>query len=211
MLNQVAPGECDLAPLQTPDTKKRAQMVLANADIIGCKKFVTPEDLVNGNARLNIAFVATIFSKFPEMGLAGKAGDLMDENVALKDELDSLKRAQAENEALFSMYSVDLVPKLISFSVKEKELLQSESANLKQSHQQLQEAYQKLKENAGKLQQGFNNLKEQYTKVVDQAKQMSENNSKLQRDNITLQKTNEQLKEHMDRLQQVQLFVVDDC
>jgi len=38
---------------------------LANADKLGCKKFVKPRDIVNGNAKLNLAFVANLFNTCP--------------------------------------------------------------------------------------------------------------------------------------------------
>jgi len=51
--------------LQEGDKSKRAEMVLQNADKIGCKKFLRPKDIVNGNQKLNLAFVANLFNTMP--------------------------------------------------------------------------------------------------------------------------------------------------
>ena len=48
--------------------------MLQQAHKIGCRKFVRPKDVVKGNTRLNMAFVANLFNthpalKAPEEGL----------------------------------------------------------------------------------------------------------------------------------------------
>ncbi|KAL5480026.1 hypothetical protein EMCRGX_G023641 [Ephydatia muelleri] len=67
LLNQIAPEESgvDLTPLQEQDVEKRAEKMLQQADKMGCKKFVRPKDVVKGNARLNLAFVANLFNTYP--------------------------------------------------------------------------------------------------------------------------------------------------
>ncbi|CCM00796.1 uncharacterized protein FIBRA_02838 [Fibroporia radiculosa] len=68
LLNQLKPEQCSLSPLQTRDTRQRAEQVLQNADAIGCRKYLTVSSLVSGNPRLNLAFVANLFNNHP--GLA---------------------------------------------------------------------------------------------------------------------------------------------
>eukprot|EP01103_Thecamoeba_quadrilineata_P008617 TRINITY_DN18355_c0_g1_i1.p1 TRINITY_DN18355_c0_g1~~TRINITY_DN18355_c0_g1_i1.p1 ORF type:complete len:516 (-),score=159.85 TRINITY_DN18355_c0_g1_i1:81-1454(-) len=68
LLNQIAPQQCDKKGLSESDVNKRAGLVIENADKIGCKKFVTAKDIVKGNQKLNLAFVANLFNNFP--GLA---------------------------------------------------------------------------------------------------------------------------------------------
>jgi len=53
------------AALQISDPTGRATRVLENADKIGCKKFVKPSDIVKGNGKLNLAFVANLFNTYP--------------------------------------------------------------------------------------------------------------------------------------------------
>jgi len=65
LLNQLAPKQCDKKALQENDKLKRAEMVLNNADKLGCRKFVRPRDIVAGNPKLNLAFVANLFNTCP--------------------------------------------------------------------------------------------------------------------------------------------------
>jgi hypothetical protein len=72
LLSQIAPKECTLKDVETvlreKDLEKRAELFLNLADKIGCRKFVTAKDIIEGNPRLNLAFVATLFNKFPSLG-----------------------------------------------------------------------------------------------------------------------------------------------
>ncbi|KAG9051327.1 hypothetical protein FS837_009594 [Tulasnella sp. UAMH 9824] len=65
LLNQLKPDVCSLAPLQTTDLPTRAEQVLQNADAIGCRKYLTPQSLLVGNPKLNLAFVANLFNNYP--------------------------------------------------------------------------------------------------------------------------------------------------
>ncbi|CAE6467749.1 unnamed protein product, partial [Rhizoctonia solani] len=68
LLNQLKPNECSRAPLQERDFLKRAEMVLQNADRIGCRKYLSAQAMVAGNPKLNLAFTAHLFNTHP--GLA---------------------------------------------------------------------------------------------------------------------------------------------
>lgn len=52
---------------QEKDLRKRADCLLKQADLLGCRQFVTATDIVTGNAKLNLAFVATLFTKHPAL------------------------------------------------------------------------------------------------------------------------------------------------
>ncbi|RCH82286.1 fimbrin, partial [Rhizopus stolonifer] len=65
LLNQLKPESCSRAPLQEPDLMQRAELVLQNAEAIGCRKYLTPKAMVAGNAKLNLAFVAHLFNTHP--------------------------------------------------------------------------------------------------------------------------------------------------
>ncbi|PIN99583.1 hypothetical protein AB205_0050800 [Aquarana catesbeiana] len=41
--------------------------MLQQADRLGCRQFVTPADVVCGNPKLNMAFVANLFNKYPAL------------------------------------------------------------------------------------------------------------------------------------------------
>jgi hypothetical protein len=58
---------CLLLYQQETDDLKRAESMLQQADKLGCRQFVTPADVVSGNPKLNLAFVANLFNKYPAL------------------------------------------------------------------------------------------------------------------------------------------------
>lgn len=107
LLNQLQPEYCDLKPLQTSDLLQRAEQVLANADKIGVRKYLTPTSLVAGNPKLNLAFVAHLFNTYPGL-------DPIEEHEAPEiEEFD----AEGEREArVFTLWlnSLDVDPPIVS-------------------------------------------------------------------------------------------------
>uniref|UniRef100_A0A803TBI0 Plastin-3 n=1 Tax=Anolis carolinensis TaxID=28377 RepID=A0A803TBI0_ANOCA len=76
LLNQIAPkgqkeGEpqidINMSGFNEKDDLKRAECMLQQADRLGCRQFVTPADVVSGNPKLNLAFVANLFNKYPAL------------------------------------------------------------------------------------------------------------------------------------------------
>ncbi|KAJ3084369.1 hypothetical protein BCR33DRAFT_717762 [Rhizoclosmatium globosum] len=65
LMNQLAPHLCDRSPLQTRDLHQRAEQILQGADRMGCRKYLSVKTLVEGNAKLNFAFVANLFNNWP--------------------------------------------------------------------------------------------------------------------------------------------------
>lgn len=61
LLNVLAPEHCNPATLDVKDPSERANMVLDHAEKMDCKRYLTPKDIVEGSANLNLAFVAQIF------------------------------------------------------------------------------------------------------------------------------------------------------
>jgi plastin-1 len=47
--------------VETKDPDERAKMVLEQAEKLDCKRYLTPKDITEGSANLNLAFVAQIF------------------------------------------------------------------------------------------------------------------------------------------------------
>uniref|UniRef100_A0A8B9RMC9 Plastin-3 n=1 Tax=Astyanax mexicanus TaxID=7994 RepID=A0A8B9RMC9_ASTMX len=76
LLNQIAPKglkenedriDINMAGFNEKDDLKRAEAMLVQADRLGCRQFVTPADVVSGNPKLNLAFVANLFNKYPAL------------------------------------------------------------------------------------------------------------------------------------------------
>jgi len=57
----------DTSALSIGDETKRADKMLQQADKINCRKFVRPTDVVKGNQKLNLAFVANMFNTCPAL------------------------------------------------------------------------------------------------------------------------------------------------
>ncbi|TKS83505.1 Plastin-3 T-plastin [Collichthys lucidus] len=76
LLNQISPKgteedqpriDINMAGFSEKDDMKRAEAMLQQADKLGCRQFVTPADVVSGNPKLNLAFVANLFNKYPAL------------------------------------------------------------------------------------------------------------------------------------------------
>ncbi|PKA54859.1 Fimbrin-like protein 2 [Apostasia shenzhenica] len=71
LLNVLAPEHSIKSSGKTvKDPLERAKLVLEHADRMGCKRYLTPKDIVDGLPNLNLAFVAHIFQK--RNGLSSK-------------------------------------------------------------------------------------------------------------------------------------------
>ncbi|XP_043693729.1 fimbrin-5-like [Telopea speciosissima] len=61
LLNVLAPEHCSPGTLDIKDPTERAKLVLEHAERMDCKRYLTPKDIVEGSANLNLTFVAQIF------------------------------------------------------------------------------------------------------------------------------------------------------
>ncbi|PHU07781.1 Fimbrin-4 [Capsicum chinense] len=61
LLNTLAPEHGTTNTLDTEDPNERANLILEQAEKLDCKRYITPKDIVEGSANLNLAFVAQIF------------------------------------------------------------------------------------------------------------------------------------------------------
>ncbi|XP_068001320.1 plastin-1 isoform X2 [Melanerpes formicivorus] len=76
LLNQIAPkgDDLDQSPIKIDfsgfhdkNDLRRAEQMLQQADKLNCRQFVTPADVVAGNPKLNLAFVANLFNTYPAL------------------------------------------------------------------------------------------------------------------------------------------------
>ncbi|CAN9498518.1 unnamed protein product [Ophioblennius macclurei] len=76
LLEQIAPkGDeegvaaipLDMSGLREKEDVRRAECMLEQAERLGCRQFVTATDVVRGNPKLNLAFVANLFNKYPAL------------------------------------------------------------------------------------------------------------------------------------------------
>ena len=69
LLYQIAPLELGVTKegLMESDHLNRAEIMLQQADKLGCRSFISPKDVVEGVYKLNLAFVANLFNNHPSM------------------------------------------------------------------------------------------------------------------------------------------------
>ncbi|XP_039040403.1 fimbrin-3-like [Hibiscus syriacus] len=72
LLNVLAPEFCNPLTLDTSDPTERATLVLDHAEKMGCKRYLNPQDIVEGSSNLNLAFVAQIFHQRNGLSVDGK-------------------------------------------------------------------------------------------------------------------------------------------
>ncbi|CAI2350920.1 unnamed protein product [Caenorhabditis sp. 36 PRJEB53466] len=81
LLHQIGPvgSGVTLSPLGVQGNIPRAGAMLDEAEKLDCREFVTPTDVAAGNYKLNLAFVANLFNKHPN--LPGPGADEIVEDV----------------------------------------------------------------------------------------------------------------------------------
>lgn len=79
LLKQIAPAGTGVSmeAMRESNLEQRADVMLQQASKLNCRSFVTPQDVVNGVYKLNLAFVANLFNNHPaldtpeELGIEG--------------------------------------------------------------------------------------------------------------------------------------------
>jgi len=97
LLNQIDPSKCHKKALDESDMTKRAEMVIENSTNLGVESFIRPENIVTGNARLNLAYCAQIFNTNP--GLVITEEELHDMAGLLDDDV-----GDSREERVFRMW-----------------------------------------------------------------------------------------------------------
>ena len=70
LLKEIAPhgsGVSSVEVMLEKDPMKRAEVMLQQADKLGCRHFISPKDVVEGIYKLNLAFVANLFNHHPAL------------------------------------------------------------------------------------------------------------------------------------------------
>lgn len=122
LLSSIAPKDISSNDFDKAFNEKnfltRADMVLEWAERLECRKFVTAQDIVDGNPRLNLAFVACLFQKYPDIGpsqdiiakeLEVKLQDvegLLDDSLSEKEKLENeFNQIRMDFDELLSDYN----------------------------------------------------------------------------------------------------------
>jgi chromosome segregation ATPase len=111
LMHQIAPelvSDADLeGAYREQDFKRRAALVCEWSERLGCKKFVTPQAILDGNPRLNLAFVATLFNAFPSLGPT--EADLAKERASkLEDDLLDMESLLGDTNSMMADIEAEL-------------------------------------------------------------------------------------------------------
>ena len=100
LLYQIAPMELGVTKeaLMESDQLNRAEIMLQQADKLGCRSFISPKDVVEGIYKLNLAFVANLFNNHPSMDAS---------NIDLEDYVN-VEESREERSELFAGIGRDL-------------------------------------------------------------------------------------------------------
>ncbi|KAM0677012.1 fimbrin [Binucleata daphniae] len=80
------------------DLTKRAEIVLDLADKLDCKKFVTAQDIVTGDHRLNFLFCQTLMNKYP--GMVNTTTNIEELKLKLKQYEEDIKNLNEKMKTL---------------------------------------------------------------------------------------------------------------
>ncbi|EPZ36677.1 Calponin domain-containing and Fimbrin-like protein, partial [Rozella allomycis CSF55] len=114
--------------IEDEDDLKRAEKMLEMADKIGCRSFVTATDVVEGNEKLMLMFIANIFNKMTSVPMS---------EIELKLQETTIKQLQGTVE----LKDIELLTlqDQINSSNSEINVLNAKVKNLQQENQLLQE------------------------------------------------------------------------
>lgn len=88
------------AALAEKDVKTRLEHLLSFADRLGCKKFVTVDTIMNGNPRLNLAFVATMFKVYPEIQSGASSAKVREMEEVVEEKAALVTKLETELETV---------------------------------------------------------------------------------------------------------------
>eukprot|EP01122_Echinamoeba_exundans_P003462 TRINITY_DN1355_c0_g1_i2.p1 TRINITY_DN1355_c0_g1~~TRINITY_DN1355_c0_g1_i2.p1 ORF type:complete len:703 (-),score=225.91 TRINITY_DN1355_c0_g1_i2:487-2595(-) len=139
LLSQIAPGVVPRDSCREPNPSRRADMVCSYADRLDCRKFVSPGDILAGNDKLNLAFTAYLFNKYPGL-------DMPDDNVssARLQEAESLlqekfKREDEERRLRWEQEEADRQRRWQQEEAERRRALEDEEAARRRALEQLSE------------------------------------------------------------------------
>ncbi|MED6161079.1 Fimbrin-2 [Stylosanthes scabra] len=92
LLNVLAPEYTNPSTLTVKNPFERAKLVLEHADKMGCKRYLTARDIVEGSPNLNLAFVAHIFKHRNGLSTQTKQSSLLE---ALPDDTQDSREERA--------------------------------------------------------------------------------------------------------------------
>ena len=112
LLHQIASPDSGVNKdaLMEADLNSRAELMLEQADKLGCRSFITAQDVTEGVYKLNLAFVANLFNNHPSLDkpdIDWEGLENLEETREEKSETDVSARTQNDNSPIFSLQKLD--------------------------------------------------------------------------------------------------------
>jgi len=167
------------------EKEKRAECVLKISQIMDCKRFININRIVNGHARLNLSFVATIFNKYSNVNLTDE------ESMAYVRELIRRMRLKDKEHYLPLDKEIEFVRGLLAkYPYLTSEFVRLYSTRINQvewlNEYSLDDTFDKPKEEA---------ILKEMSEIEKRDKMIEELQSQLQEKNTQLEQVNQQVEE----------------
>ncbi|KAH3763217.1 actin binding protein [Pelomyxa schiedti] len=230
LLHQLEPQKCALDALNEGDALARAGLMLGEADKIGCKRFLNPEDVCKGNSRMNFAFLANLFSKYPfqpqpeappaystltpavrQVASSENAGHDEQERLHRQQEVEQqrLMQEQAEQQKLMMeqqrlMQEQAEQQRLMQQQAEQQRLMQQQQAE-QQRQMQLQADQQRQMQQQAEQQRQMQQQAEQQRLMQQQQQQQAEQQRQMQQQAEQQRLMQQQQQQQAEQQRQMQL------
>jgi len=178
-------------PEEEQDWLKRAERMLSMAEKLGCRKFLTPVDVVNGNKNLNIAFTVNLFNTFASRTFTQTLSKVHKDAVNMSRDINfNATPPEPTNPLLIDVMSSESLAlrENLNKSLAEIEELKKEKEKMDADMSFLQRDYDSLKKRMDPIFEEVKTLRYQKTDLEKQCEDMKEENKEAQQRCIELER-----------------------
>eukprot|EP01088_Endostelium_zonatum_P014210 TRINITY_DN3015_c0_g1_i1.p1 TRINITY_DN3015_c0_g1~~TRINITY_DN3015_c0_g1_i1.p1 ORF type:complete len:829 (+),score=222.10 TRINITY_DN3015_c0_g1_i1:115-2601(+) len=196
--------------LKETDRLTRANYVLEFAERLGCGSFVSPKEIVAGNPRLNLAFVAQLFQKYPNMGPSvletekQKSQQLSSSLESAQKELEQSKAdlQQSREKETEEREKRERMEAEVKRLLLEKEAKEREFEELTQTLRQTREERDREQRKREELENELSRINAELARVTQEHEKLGKENSELQSQLKSEREERERLARKVDDLTQ---------
>jgi len=170
-------------PEEEQDWLKRAERMLSLADKLGCRKFLTPIDVVNGNKNLNIAFTVNLFNTFASRTFTQTLSKVQKDAVNMSRDINfNATPPEPTSPLLIDAMSSEsqILRENLNKSLAELEELKKEKAKINADMDFLQRDYDSLKKRMDPILDEVKTLRYQKTDLERKYEDIKEENKETQ-------------------------------
>jgi len=170
-------------PEEEQDWLKRAERMLSMAEKLGCRKFLTPVDVVNGNKNLNIAFTVNLFNTFASRTFTQTLNKVHKDAVNMSRDINfNATPPEPTNPLLIDAMSSEsfALRENLNKKIAEIEQLKKEKEKINADMDFLQRDYNSLKKRMDPIFDEVKTLRNQKTNLEKQCEEMKEENKETQ-------------------------------